>query len=569
VVALALAVGALAAAPPGRALDGGAVEAPSRARVRFDAAALDFGTVPHHDIVRCTFTFRNVGEDPLDVLEVKTTCGCTAAEPTRRRLLPGESAALEVRFDTGQKHVPKGRMRFVNGVEIRTNDPTASDGRPGATRVQFQGEVAGRYEVIPPTGVILDGGARQAGEPARASAEVLPITEDVADEGRVPGLRAGAGGVRVSDLPDWLEVTSITPVTRAGREGVALACALKKGAPRGGLAGAITLETGNPAQPTAIVPVHAIVRPPLRAVPPRLVTASELGGAVHEFSIASTEPVEVLAAVVAPADGAAPPLAAEVAAGQKVRVRAAAGAEKGRGLSGDIVVFTSCEDAPVLIVPYILRDVSGASAAVAAAQAAGVRLTPLDLYFGSVAPGGIAQTSLVVMRESGPPIALEDVRVEPAGVLEARLDVVTPGEVARVTLSFPDGARPAAGMFAGKVTFAPRPGADRISVAASGLIEPRLAIDAPALLLRGDAPQVVTLRRVDGGPVRVTSASEPTGRLEVEVIAEEPGPARVRVRRCAQKDDGAAPAAPACAVVRIRTDVAGEEDVRLTVLDRP
>lgn len=72
-------------------------------------------------------TFRteisNVGEQPVDIRRIRTTCSCVTASAGKTRLMPGESAGLTVRYD------PKGHMgRFEHKVFIYTqpgNDPSA------------------------------------------------------------------------------------------------------------------------------------------------------------------------------------------------------------------------------------------------------------------------------------------------------------------------------------------------------------------------------------------------------------------------------------------------------------
>ncbi|HUO05642.1 MAG TPA: DUF1573 domain-containing protein [Candidatus Binataceae bacterium] len=94
-------------APPG--------EAP---KAVVDKPLYDFGTALEGDMVRHTFTIKNAGKGYLDIRGVKTSCGCTAAAPTKTHLAPGESTEVPVGFDT----------RFEHGHQTRdiwatTNDP--------------------------------------------------------------------------------------------------------------------------------------------------------------------------------------------------------------------------------------------------------------------------------------------------------------------------------------------------------------------------------------------------------------------------------------------------------------
>ncbi len=74
--------------------------APLRAQLRFDPAAWDFGTIEEEaGRVSHRFTGRNETDKPLVILDVVTSCGCTAPEFSRRPVLPGEETEITVTFD--------------------------------------------------------------------------------------------------------------------------------------------------------------------------------------------------------------------------------------------------------------------------------------------------------------------------------------------------------------------------------------------------------------------------------------------------------------------------------------
>src|SRR5215471_5267863 len=60
----------------------------------------DFGRVYNGTTVKHTFRLKNAGTAPLTIGAVRTSCGCTAAQPTKSNLLPGEDSAIAVSFDT-------------------------------------------------------------------------------------------------------------------------------------------------------------------------------------------------------------------------------------------------------------------------------------------------------------------------------------------------------------------------------------------------------------------------------------------------------------------------------------
>jgi Protein of unknown function (DUF1573) len=77
----------------------------------------DFGKVYSGTTVKHIFRLKNVGTAPLDISGVRTSCGCTAAQPTKKKLLPGEESDIAVTFDTRTDHGPATRT-----ITVFTND---------------------------------------------------------------------------------------------------------------------------------------------------------------------------------------------------------------------------------------------------------------------------------------------------------------------------------------------------------------------------------------------------------------------------------------------------------------
>ena len=57
---------------------------------------IDFGTLAPGETRRSSFTIRNRGTEPVDVLSVTTSCGCTTPGWREGRLEPGAQQALPV-----------------------------------------------------------------------------------------------------------------------------------------------------------------------------------------------------------------------------------------------------------------------------------------------------------------------------------------------------------------------------------------------------------------------------------------------------------------------------------------
>jgi hypothetical protein len=86
-----LAVLALAAAAPAQA---------KKPRAVFKAMSHDFGKVKQGDVVSHEFTFRNEGDAPLVVEKIETTCGCTAALVSEKKIGPYKEGKIKATFDT-------------------------------------------------------------------------------------------------------------------------------------------------------------------------------------------------------------------------------------------------------------------------------------------------------------------------------------------------------------------------------------------------------------------------------------------------------------------------------------
>lgn len=99
----------------------------------------DFGTVLEGQRVLHTFIIKNVGTKDLVLSGVKTSCGCTAAAPSKSRVSPGDESRIAVTFDT---HFQKGHRERV--ITAYTNDPQT----PAAT-MTLQGEVKVEVEATP------------------------------------------------------------------------------------------------------------------------------------------------------------------------------------------------------------------------------------------------------------------------------------------------------------------------------------------------------------------------------------------------------------------------------------
>ncbi len=77
---------------------------------------VDIGKLHAGEIVQYDAWLRNTGTNPLVIIEVETSCGCTSAEYERKPIQPGEKGHFSFRFDS------RGMWGMqMKSIEIRTS----------------------------------------------------------------------------------------------------------------------------------------------------------------------------------------------------------------------------------------------------------------------------------------------------------------------------------------------------------------------------------------------------------------------------------------------------------------
>ena len=99
---------------------GGALSAEEGPRIKFDSEKFDFGKVEQGKVLNHVFKYTNVGDATLIIDSVRTTCGCTAALVSGKRLNPGKNGVIKVSFDTTGYGGDTSKYIFVE-----SNDPEA------------------------------------------------------------------------------------------------------------------------------------------------------------------------------------------------------------------------------------------------------------------------------------------------------------------------------------------------------------------------------------------------------------------------------------------------------------
>lgn len=93
-----------------------------QAQLTFTNREHDFGEIEEGKIVEYVFTFKNTGNYPLILQDIRTTCGCTAPEWTKEPIAPNEEGKIIVRFNTAHK---AGQQRKV--ITVISNASNSSE----------------------------------------------------------------------------------------------------------------------------------------------------------------------------------------------------------------------------------------------------------------------------------------------------------------------------------------------------------------------------------------------------------------------------------------------------------
>ena len=112
--------------------------------IKFENTTYDFGKIKEEGgKVTGKFIFTNVGNEPLELTNVRPGCGCTAANYTKGAIAPGEQGYIEATYN------PYNRPgAFNKNIRVTTNEPRFIENEKATPHMIFiRGEVIKR----PPT----------------------------------------------------------------------------------------------------------------------------------------------------------------------------------------------------------------------------------------------------------------------------------------------------------------------------------------------------------------------------------------------------------------------------------
>ncbi|WP_422006175.1 DUF1573 domain-containing protein [Roseivirga pacifica] len=72
-------------------------------QIKFEETLFKFENIIQGDTVEHTFTFENIGTEPLKILSARGSCGCTVPKYSKDPIAPGEKGEVFVRFKSAGK----------------------------------------------------------------------------------------------------------------------------------------------------------------------------------------------------------------------------------------------------------------------------------------------------------------------------------------------------------------------------------------------------------------------------------------------------------------------------------
>ena len=235
----------------------------------------DFGPVPRGAKVKHDFTLTNHLAEPIRILDLRTSCGCTSGKASASVVQPGESAVVEATMDTRNFLGIKSTVLTVMLI-------TAS-GREAEVRLGVVSNILADIVLNP--GSVDFGAVRKGDTPTRE------LTID-----RIQGQ-----GWRFERMVSASQaITAQLVETRRDPNGLVsytLRVGLKPDAPAGPLRDEIRLISNDPETPSIPIPITAWIRGELVAAPSILALGqvTSAAGKQGKFVIRGSRPFRVTA----------------------------------------------------------------------------------------------------------------------------------------------------------------------------------------------------------------------------------------------------------------------------------
>lgn len=112
----------------------------NNAVIQFDSDVYNYDTIDYGSDGRCSFSFRNIGHEPLIISGASSSCGCTTPEFDAAPIMPGKSGTIRVKYDT---NTPGSFRKTVVVKSNAANAPTSVLRIQGYVREKGKGQAVG------------------------------------------------------------------------------------------------------------------------------------------------------------------------------------------------------------------------------------------------------------------------------------------------------------------------------------------------------------------------------------------------------------------------------------------
>ena len=225
-------------------------------RLELSTTEWDFGTKWYGEPCSTEVTIGNSGDGVLRITRIRSSCGCTVAQPKKRELGPGESVSMTISYNT-----KKDKAKVSQTITLETNDPQQQ-----TVAIRIKGEVRQLFEATPAPRIVFGHIEREAA--AVASIELRNNTEErVFLKLRPP-----------TDAAFAVELEEIEPGML-----YRLSATTKPPLKTGATTAEIVLETGLERMPQISIPVSAYIAPRVTITPTRLYVSPKLAQPSQRF----------------------------------------------------------------------------------------------------------------------------------------------------------------------------------------------------------------------------------------------------------------------------------------------
>lgn len=91
----------------------------NNAQVEFKNKEVDMHILKYKVPASCSFQLKNSGKQPLVILDIKTSCGCTVPNWKKKPIKPGKEDKITIKYDTSHPG------RFRKTITVYYNGPAS------------------------------------------------------------------------------------------------------------------------------------------------------------------------------------------------------------------------------------------------------------------------------------------------------------------------------------------------------------------------------------------------------------------------------------------------------------